>query len=110
MNTYFPSPPSSPLMNSDEKVMCGSCDKPLSSDWFCSDCHTKCTTCNRFLGDAEYCTRCWTFDIQSHSFIQKEYHYDYVRLYMMYHHHHQQHQQQIEKLSTKDAPTCYLSS
>ncbi|OBZ90419.1 hypothetical protein A0J61_01535 [Choanephora cucurbitarum] len=59
MDCYL-SPPSSPVLG--HRAICGECDKPLASDWFCSNCHMKCSTCNRFLGKDEYCTRCWTFD------------------------------------------------
>ncbi|KAI8880963.1 hypothetical protein K501DRAFT_9650 [Backusella circina FSU 941] len=67
---FLPSPPSSPVMM--DKVVCGTCDKALSSDWYCSDCHTKCDTCNRFLSENEYCTRCWTFDHRCNGYIRKE--------------------------------------
>ncbi|KAI9315382.1 hypothetical protein BX666DRAFT_397057 [Dichotomocladium elegans] len=54
------------------KVFCGSCDKPLSSDWFCADCHQKCATCNRFLSAGDHCTRCWAFDRQHSTFVRKQ--------------------------------------
>ncbi|OBZ81467.1 hypothetical protein A0J61_10483 [Choanephora cucurbitarum] len=80
----FPSPPSSPVIpnNNNEKVICGSCDKPLSNDWFCSSCHTKCSLCNRFLNDTEYCTRCWSFDHDLQGLVRKElssFHQEYAR-------------------------------
>ncbi|KAL7335946.1 hypothetical protein PS15p_201349 [Mucor circinelloides] len=74
---FFPSPPSSPQLSAaSDKVMCGSCNKTLSSDWFCSDCHTKCSTCNRFLSDSDYCTRCWSFDHHSNCLVRKPSLYD----------------------------------
>lgn len=89
---YFPSPPSSPILlnsNSNHEVVdtlaiCGSCDKPLSSDWFCSDCHQKCTTCNRFLSENEYCTRCWKRDggslVRKNNYHQHHYIHQYYQL------------------------------
>ncbi|OAD77951.1 hypothetical protein PHYBLDRAFT_141812 [Phycomyces blakesleeanus NRRL 1555(-)] len=69
---FFPSPPSSPRqLYIDDKVVCGSCDKVLSSDWFCSDCHTKCTICNRFLSPHEHCSRCWSFNTLQNLYIRK---------------------------------------
>ena len=77
----FPSPPSSPIVQYDQQVVdmviCGSCDKTLSSDWFCSDCHKRCETCNRFLSPDEHCTRCWIFDTRYNTFVRKP----------RYHHH-----------------------
>ncbi|KAI8337710.1 hypothetical protein BC941DRAFT_425998 [Chlamydoabsidia padenii] len=70
--TYLPSPPTSPLLASaTEKVLCGSCDRALGTDWFCSSCHTKCSTCNRFLTGQEYCTRCWLYDHGHRTLIRK---------------------------------------
>ncbi|KAI9263183.1 hypothetical protein BDA99DRAFT_559740 [Phascolomyces articulosus] len=74
MDHLFPSPPSSPIQHNQQvvdKVICGSCDKVLSSDWFCSDCHKRCETCNRFLSADEHCTRCWSFDIRHNTFVRK---------------------------------------
>ena len=71
---YFPSPPTSPTMNSD-KAMCGSCEQALDSVWYCANCHTKCNTCNRFLSQYEYCTRCWTFDTCTNQYIRKNQHH-----------------------------------
>ncbi|KAI9033916.1 hypothetical protein CLU79DRAFT_726236 [Phycomyces nitens] len=69
---FFPSPPSSPRQRYiADKVTCGSCDKVLSSDWFCSDCHTKCSICNRFLSPHERCTRCWSFNTLQNLYIRK---------------------------------------
>ncbi|CAO3628680.1 unnamed protein product [Cunninghamella blakesleeana] len=115
---YFPSPPASPTpstfdedddymnINDNDKVICGSCDKPLSSDWFCSDCHKKCTICNRFLTN-EQCSRCWVFDPFKNTYVRKQqqqptyYYYSHYSSYFMpnYHYpssflHHQQPQQQ----------------
>ncbi|ORY90532.1 hypothetical protein BCR43DRAFT_499449 [Syncephalastrum racemosum] len=70
--SYFPSPPSSPspyehlddpdfeISDDEDKVVCGTCNKVLGTDWFCSECHKKCPSCNRFLAvlDDDYCTRC----------------------------------------------------
>lgn len=76
----FPSPPSSPVQQpqhddpNDGKVICGSCDKVLSSDWFCADCHQRCATCNRFLSAGEHCTRCWCFDSIKNMYIRKPRH------------------------------------
>ncbi|ORZ14510.1 hypothetical protein BCR42DRAFT_417055 [Absidia repens] len=67
---YFPSPPSSPTPSTFDKVMCGECEKPLSSDWFCSDCHKRCDICNRFLTN-EQCSRCWVYDEYQHSYVRK---------------------------------------
>jgi hypothetical protein len=72
---FFPSPPSSPLLNNSSKVICGSCNKSLSSDWFCSDCHIKCNTCNRFLAHSEFCSRCWSFDDKRHCLVRKRRHH-----------------------------------
>ncbi|KAG2223877.1 hypothetical protein INT45_012750 [Circinella minor] len=81
MDHLFPSPPSSPTAQYDQqvvdKVICGSCDKVLSSDWFCSDCHKRCETCNRFLSAEEHCTRCWTFDTRYNTFVRKPRYYHY---------------------------------
>ncbi|KAI7872330.1 hypothetical protein BDF14DRAFT_1752119 [Spinellus fusiger] len=72
---FLPSPPTSPRQHYlDDSVICGSCDKVLSSDWFCSDCHTKCTICNRFLSPQEHCTRCWTFSTLKNHYIRKHNH------------------------------------
>ncbi|SAM05789.1 hypothetical protein [Absidia glauca] len=67
---FFPSPPSSPTPSSFDKVMCGECEKPLSSDWFCSNCHKHCDICNRFL-TLEQCSRCWVYDEYQHSYVRK---------------------------------------
>ncbi|KAI8381588.1 uncharacterized protein BYT42DRAFT_567078 [Radiomyces spectabilis] len=67
----FPSPPMSPTLLPD-RIVCGSCDKVLSSDWFCSDCHTKCSICNRFLALEEFCTRCWAFDSGVNAYVRKQ--------------------------------------
>ncbi|KAI8975075.1 hypothetical protein BDF20DRAFT_876807 [Mycotypha africana] len=118
----FPSPPASPMMmtmeasnnttgaaySSDmDKVICGSCDRVLSSDWFCSSCHKKCSTCNRTLIESEYCTRCWTFDNKSNQFIRNQtltrpslqhfYHY-YYHYYALHQPQQQQQQQQQQQL------------
>ncbi|CAO3646517.1 unnamed protein product [Cunninghamella echinulata] len=130
---YFPSPPASPTpstfdeyddyltMNNnnedDDKVTCGSCDKPLASDWFCSDCHKKCTICNRFLSN-EQCSRCWVFDSFKNTYVRKQqqqqqqyfiysynnsyYHHPYFMPSSFYYHHphpfyNQQHQQQQQQ-------------
>ncbi|KAI9260174.1 hypothetical protein BY458DRAFT_516809 [Sporodiniella umbellata] len=80
----LPSPPASPTIDSgisfysdygddnDNVIMCGGCNKPLGTDWFCSDCHKKCISCNRILGENEYCSRCWTFDVIYQQFLPKE--------------------------------------
>ncbi|KAG2210375.1 hypothetical protein INT46_000956 [Mucor plumbeus] len=104
---FFPSPPSSPqLTSSNDKVMCGSCNKTLSSDWFCADCHTKCSTCNRFLSNADYCTRCWSFDQHNNRLVRKPsaYHqwYQYQQqLKQWYYWQQQQQQQQLTTSPTK---------
>ncbi|ORX43709.1 hypothetical protein DM01DRAFT_1387067 [Hesseltinella vesiculosa] len=67
---YFPSPPSSPTPSTEEKVMCGACDKPLGDDWYCSDCHRKCEYCNRFLTN-EPCSRCWMYDTYHQTYVRK---------------------------------------
>lgn len=77
----LPSPPASPTVDSgisfysdygdDNMIVCGGCNKPLGTDWFCSDCHKKCIGCNRILGENEYCSRCWTFDIVYQQFLPK---------------------------------------
>ncbi|KAI8996985.1 hypothetical protein BDB01DRAFT_830615 [Pilobolus umbonatus] len=85
---YFPSPPSSPVILSAtvNKVICGSCDKPLSNDWFCSDCHIKCNICNRFLSYHEQCSRCWLFNDTTNCYVRKEYHhYHYYPYYPTQH-------------------------
>ncbi|KAI8147983.1 hypothetical protein BJV82DRAFT_594138 [Fennellomyces sp. T-0311] len=77
----FPSPPSSPIQHDDhqdEKVVCGSCDKVLSSDWFCSDCHKRCETCNRFLSADEHCSRCWSFDTLHNVYVRKPRHHQHI--------------------------------
>ncbi|KAI8394103.1 uncharacterized protein BYT42DRAFT_609850 [Radiomyces spectabilis] len=75
MDFFFPSPPSSPIQHAADqiKVLCGSCDRALSSDWFCSDCHKKCATCNRFLSSQEYCSRCWSYDTLHNLYVRKPY-------------------------------------
>ncbi|KAG1057822.1 hypothetical protein G6F46_008933 [Rhizopus delemar] len=77
----LPSPPASPTVDSgisfysdygdDNMIVCGGCNKPLGTDWFCSDCHKKCIGCNRILGENEYCSRCWTFDVVYQQFLPK---------------------------------------
>ncbi|KAI9319675.1 hypothetical protein BX666DRAFT_1915126 [Dichotomocladium elegans] len=74
---HFPSPPMSPAQqyyhdDDDHMVFCGSCDKALSSDWFCINCHKRCSTCNRFLSVDDHCSRCWTFDDQHNIFVRKQ--------------------------------------
>lgn len=81
--SILPSPPASPTVDSgfsyfsdygedsDNVIVCGGCNKPLGTDWFCPDCHKKCISCNRILGENEYCSRCWTFDVIYQQFLPK---------------------------------------
>ncbi|SAM05327.1 hypothetical protein [Absidia glauca] len=100
---FFPSPPSSPTPSTFDKVMCGECDKPLASDWFCSDCHKRCEHCNRFLTD-EPCSRCWAYDAHQHSYVRKPLRFQPPAFYSYYnpecHQHYYQQQQAHHALAS----------
>ncbi|ORZ09815.1 hypothetical protein BCR42DRAFT_423114 [Absidia repens] len=105
---FFPSPPSSPTLN-DDKVMCGECDKPLSSDWFCADCHKKCEFCNRFLTGMEQCSRCWVYDSYQHLYVRKTLQQQHQHQYQQpleYNQHRSFQQYPLNEICHSSSPFC----